>query len=223
MLKFFALSTAAVMLFSSLDLISKETFIPGPIGPTGPAGPTGATGAAGQPGPPGPAGIPGATGPVGPRGLPGANATHMAFASFYFQSEGGQELDSGAATPVHFTRDQGPENGIVHPVNEDDSLMEITSAGVYHITWTLTLAKDEEGGLNKVSLILSDITKGSVIAPNPLQVIDLALSAVESVSGQATLALVQGSQLQLKAENSGEGSVTLMTASITLMQIAAES
>lgn len=129
MKNFYALSIAAVILLSPLELISQGTSIPGPMGPAGPPGaagmpgPTGKAGPAGEPGPPGPrgpVGIPGATGAVGPRGLPGSNATHM------------------------------------------------------------------------------------------------------SMSGQATVALEQGSQLQMKAENSGEGSVTMMTASITLMQIATE-
>lgn len=106
------------------------------IGPTGPAGPTGPIGSSGSAGASGAPGAPGAPGSAGADGHDGGFGAHGSF-----HDEGTVELVANTATPIP-VRVTNISRGVSVA---GDSKITVSTAGVYNISFSTQLTKDDSG------------------------------------------------------------------------------
>lgn len=189
---------------------SSDVFIPIP-------GPMGLQGLSGIPGPTGPTG---ATGAIGGAGVPGVSQSladnysssyddgtiSFSIASTYADTGGIPFLSENIIPPV----------GITHPVNADSSIFQVNNSGVYHITWTVTF--QTAGTSSIIQVQLADVTTlpGTPFPPTPFEQIFISGENDYSfVTGQTTLNLSAGDQIQLQAQADASPSALFRTFTIT--------
>ena len=162
----------------------------------------------------------GSRGPTGPQGPVGASAISYASAN---TNGVPQPLPPPTTTPVflpiQFLTNQVVPEGIVHPAANNPALFQVINAGVYLITWTMTVLNG--AGDNIISIALSDIANQVIFEPFPFQQTIVPLNNFTTLSGQTICHLQAGSQIQLSASRSSTTSdLLVLNPTLTIMQIA---
>lgn len=190
-----------------------ETPPSGPQGPTGQTGPTGPAGTAGNTGPVGPTGPTGPQGPTGNSGPTGPTGTTGPFGFIGPTGPTGNLITLYASahptTVQNITSTAGPisfgTDIVISGINRPTATQfEITSDGIYEVTWTINLTADgDNSGVQTVELNLQNsaspfegYSNGSV---NPGENICL--------SGQVIVSLADNDLLTLTGVISGIGSL----------------
>ena len=170
----------------------------GPSGPQGPVGPRGATGATGATGPQGPAGAAGAAGAAVPAGAAGATG-----------ARGPSDAYLGAAasaTPIT----NGSFSGITSVT---------VPAGSYVVTFTAR-AFGASGPLD-VDCTVDAPTAWTVLLDSVATLPSVTASTTLAASGAITVASSSTLRLECAVSPSTPGTATVVTATLTALQVAA--
>jgi hypothetical protein len=134
-------------------------------------------------------------GPPGPPGPAGTGTVISNYASAF--STGTQAVTAASPYAILFNTNQVPPKGITHPV-ANNAQFQVLQAGVYLITWTLSLTIDSLTIEDTASISLFDVTTNTAINPNPFENQFVDDSDSKSVSGQTIVSLPANEVIELR-------------------------
>jgi hypothetical protein len=159
----------------------------------------------------------GPPGPPGPQGPAGTGTLAANYASAF--SIGTQDVTSTVSPyAILFNTNQVPPKGIVHPV-ANTAQFQVLQAGVYLITWTLSLTINNETE-DTAQIILFDVTTNSAINPNPQQNQFVDDNDSQSVSGQTIVSLPANEVIELQLAFDAPMLFQITSPTFTITQIA---